>query len=450
MKAEKLRESSMVEGVIWKQMLGFFFPILLGTFFQQLYNTADALIVGRILGESALAAVGGSAGIITMTVVGFFMGLTSGASIIAAQMLGARDRESVNDSIHTIYAFSLISGVLLTVAGIALTEKMLLWLNTPAALMEGSIEYLWIYFAGLVFVLIYNTGASILRSLGDASHPFWYLVVCCLINVVLDYVLIVYGNMGIAGAAAATVAAQAISAILVTVRLLRFSDVCDFRLKKIRINGPMMKRELLLGLPGGIQSAMYCISGLITTAALNGFGETAVASWTAYSKFDALFWMISGAMGVTITTFVGQNFGAGKMDRIHRGVKIMNWAYVFVAVFSSALFIVLRVPLFRIFVGSEEAIAIGCRMLILITPFYILNIFIENYSGALRGMGDTVAPMMISIFGVCIFRIIYLGILMPMHQSLDVLCIMYPVSWALTNLMYWVYYTVRMRKLVRL
>lgn len=450
MKAEKLRESSMVEGVIWKQMLGFFFPILLGTFFQQLYNTADALLVGRILGESALAAVGGSAGIITMTVVGFFMGLTSGASIIAAQMLGARDRESVNDSIHTIYAFSLISGVLLTVAGIALTEKMLLWLNTPAALMEGSIEYLWIYFAGLVFVLIYNTGASILRSLGDASHPFWYLVVCCLINVVLDYVLIVYGNMGIAGAAAATVAAQAISAILVTVRLLRFSDVCDFRLKKIRINGPMMKRELLLGLPGGIQSAMYCISGLITTAALNGFGETAVASWTAYSKFDALFWMISGAMGVTITTFVGQNFGAGKMDRIHRGVKIMNWAYVFVAVFSSALFIVLRVPLFRIFVGSEEAIAIGCRMLILITPFYILNIFIENYSGALRGMGDTVAPMMISIFGVCIFRIIYLGILMPMHQSLDVLCIMYPVSWALTNLMYWVYYTVRMRKLVRL
>ena len=449
MKKQLVQENPLVEGVIWKQMLAFFFPILLGTFFQQMYNTADALIVGRILGESALAAVGGSAGIITMTVVGFFMGLTSGASIIAAQMLGAKDRDSVNDSIHTIYAFSLISGALLAVAGILLTEQMLFWLNTPEGLMESSIEYLWIYFGGLVFVLIYNTGASILRSLGDAKHPFWYLIICCVLNVVLDYVLIVYFHMGIAGAAAATVFSQAISAVLVTIRLLRFSEVCDFRLKKIRIKGSMLKRELLLGLPGGIQSAMYCISGLITTAALNGFGETVVASWTAYSKFDALFWMISGAMGVTITTFVGQNFGAGKTERIHKGVKLMNWAYVFVAVFSSILFLALRVPLFRIFVGSEEAITIGCRMLILITPFYILNIFIENYSGALRGMGDTVAPMMISIFGVCVFRIIYLGIFMPIYQSVDVLCIMYPVSWALTNLMYWIYYTVRMRKLVK-
>lgn len=441
--------ASMVEGTIWKQMLRFFFPILLGTFFQQMYNTADALIVGRILGEGALAAVGGSAGIITMTVVGFFSGLTSGASIIAAQMLGAKDRDSVNDSIHTIYAFSLVSGILLTVLGIFLTRNMLLWLNTPAALMDGSVEYLWIYFGGLVFVLIYNTGASLLRSLGDAKHPFWYLIVCCVINVVLDYVLIVYAHMGIAGAAAATVVAQAISAVLVTLRLRRYREVCDFRLRKIRMNGSMMKRELLLGLPGGVQAAMYCISGLITTAALNGFGETAVASWTAYSKFDALFWMISGAMGMTITTFVGQNFGAGRFDRIHKGVRLMNWAYVFVAVFSSIFFVVLRVPLYRLFVETEEAVQIGCRMLLLITPFYLLNIFIENYSGALRGVGDTVAPMMISIFGVCIFRIIYLAILMPVYQSLDILCIMYPVSWALTNLMYFIYYPVRMRKLVK-
>lgn len=449
MNTEIKQENPMVEGVIWKQLLHFFFPILLGTFFQQLYNTADALIVGRILGEHALAAVGGSAGIISMTVVGFFMGLTSGASIIAAQMLGAKDRGSVNDSIHTIYAFSLISGVLLTVIGVLLTEKMLLWLNTPQSLMEGSIEYLWIYFLGLVFVLIYNTGASILRSLGDAQHPFWYLVVCCIINIVLDYVLIQYFHMGIAGASAATVIAQAISAVLVTVRLRRFEDVCDFRIRHIRIHPGMMKRELLLGLPGGVQSAMYCISGLITTAALNGFGETAVASWTAYSKFDAIFWMISGAMGVTITTFVGQNFGAGKADRIHKGVRLMNWAYVFVALFMSALIFALREPLFRIFVESDEAVAIGCRMLLLITPFYILNIFIENYSGALRGIGDTVAPMMISIFGVCVFRIIYLGLLMPRFHSLDVLCIMYPVSWALTNTMYLFYYPIRMKKLTK-
>ena len=443
------QESLMTEGVIWKQMLSFFFPILLGTFFQQLYNTADALIVGRILGENALAAVGGSAGIITMTVVGFFGGLTSGAAIIAAQMLGAKDREGVNSSIHTIYAFSLLAGVLLAAAGIFLTENMLLWLNTPEGLMEGSIEYLWIYFAGLVFVLIYNTGASLLRSLGDAKHPFWYLIVCCFINIILDYVFIAYCHMGIAGASLATVIAQAISAFLVTIRLRRFAEVCDFRMKKIHINGSMMKRELLLGLPGGIQAAMYCISGLITTAALNGFGETVVAAWTAYTKFDAIFWMISGAMGVTITTFVGQNFGAGKFERIQTGVRIMNWAYVGIAIFSSILFVALRVPLYRLFVESQEAVDVGCRMLMLITPFYLLNIHIENYSGALRGVGDTIAPMVISIIGVCIFRIIYLGILMPIHHSLDVLCIMYPVSWALTGVMYLIYYPRRMRKLVK-
>ena len=443
------QESLMTEGVIWKQMLSFFFPILLGTFFQQLYNTADALIVGRILGENALAAVGGSAGIITMTVVGFFGGLTSGAAIIAAQMLGAKDREGVNDSIHTIYAFSLLAGVLLAAAGIFLTENMLIWLNTPEGLMEGSIEYLWIYFAGLVFVLIYNTGASLLRSLGDAKHPFWYLIVCCFINIILDYVFIAYCRMGIAGASLATVIAQAISAVLVTIRLRRFADVCDFRMKKIRINGNMMKRELLLGLPGGIQAAMYCISGLITTAALNGFGETVVAAWTAYTKFDAIFWMISGAMGVTITTFVGQNFGAGKFERIQKGVRIMNWAYVGIAIFSSILFVALRVPLYRLFVESQEAVDVGCRMLLLITPFYLLNIHIENYSGALRGVGDTIAPMVISIIGVCIFRIIYLGILMPVHHSIEVLCIMYPVSWALTGVMYLIYYPRRMRKLVK-
>jgi putative MATE family efflux protein len=326
---------------------------------------------------------------------------------------------------------------------------MLHWLNTPTALIEDSAEYLWIYFAGLVFVLIYNTGASILRSLGDAKSPFIYLIICCVINVVLDYVLIVYGHMGIAGASAATVIAQAISAVLVTIRLMRFREVCDFRMKQIRVHKKMLKRELMLGLPGGVQSAMYCISGLISMAALNAFGETPVASWTAFSKFDALFWMISGAMGVTITTFVGQNFGAGNFDRIHKGVRIMNWTYVFVALASTVLFIVFRVQLFRIFVESQEAIDIGCRMLMIIGPFYILNIHIENYSGALRGVGDTVAPMMISIFGVCVFRVIYLTVLMPIYNSLDLLCLMYPISWAITNTLYLIYYPIRMRKLVK-
>ena len=386
---------------------------------------------------------------ITSTVVGFFMGLTSGAAIIAAQMVGAKDRNKVNDSIHTIYAFSLVAGILLSVAGILLTEKMLLWMKTPAALMADSSAYLWIYFAGLVFVLIYNTGASLLRALGDAKRPFWYLVVCCLVNVILDLVFIMYFRMGVAGAAAATVIAQGISAVLVTVRLIRFREACDFSYRKLRIHGNMLKRELVLGLPGGTQAAMYSISNIIVTATINGFGELTVASWTAYGKFDGLFWMISGAMGVTITTFVGQNFGAGRMDRIHNGVRVMNWAYVVTALAMSTFVIILREPLFRIFVESREAVEVGCRMLLIISPFYIVNIYIENYSGALRGVGDTVMPMLFSVFGICVFRILYLGLVFPMFPTLETLCAMYPVSWILTNTLYMIYYPIRMRKLVK-
>lgn len=449
MKERLEQENPLVEGVVWKQLLRFFFPILLGTFFQQLYNTADALIVGRILGENALGAVGGSTGMITSTAVGFFMGLTSGAAIIASQMLGAKDRQAVNDSIHTIYAFALIAGAATSVFGYLTAEKMLLWMKTPDALMADSKVYLQIYFAGLAFVLIYNTGASILRALGDAKRPFWYLIICCGINIVLDYVLIVFFRMGVAGAALATVIAQGISAVLVTLRLLRFRETCDFRLRHIRIHADMLRRELMLGLPGGTQAAMYSISNIIVTAAINAFGEVTVASWTAYSKFDGLFWMISGAMGVTITTFVGQNYGAGRIDRIKKSVSVMNYAYVAIAVIMSCFVIFLREPLFRIFVQSSEAVAVGCRMLLVISPFYILNIYIENYAGALRGVGDTLAPMLFSVFGICVFRLIYLWVLFPLYPTLEVLCAMYPITWLLTNTLYMFYYPYRMKRLVK-
>ena len=442
-------ENPLVEGIVWKQLLLFFFPILLGTFFQQMYNTADALIVGRTLGENALGAVGGSTGMITSTAVGFFMGLTSGASIIASQMHGAQDRDQVNDSIHTIYGFSLLSGILISVFGFFYAEQMLSWMKTPAALMADSKEYLQIYFAGLVFVLIYNTGASLLRALGDARRPFWYLIICCVLNIILDYVLIVFFHMGVAGAALATVIAQGISAVLVTLRLLRFREVCDFRFQHIRINGSMLRRELMLGLPGGTQAAMYCISNIIVTAAINAFGEVTVASWTAYTKLDGLFWMISGAMGVTITTFVGQNYGAGRIDRIQKAVRIMNWSYVAIALFTSILVIFLRQPLFRIFVQSDEAIAVGCRMLMVISPFYIFNIHIENYAGALRGVGDALTPMLFSVFGICGFRLIYLWVLFPMFPTLEVLCAMYPLTWLLTNTLYLFYYPYRMKRLAK-
>ena len=364
-------------------------------------------------------------------------------------MIGARDRKQVNDSIHTIYAFSLITGVVISLLCIFGADQMLLWMKTPSVLMADSKAYLQIYFAGLIFVLIYNTGASLLRAVGDAKSPFWYLIICCVVNIVLDIVFIVFFDMQVAGAALATVIAQGISAVLVTIRLMRYHEVCDFQLSKIRIQPDMLKRELILGLPGGTQAAMYSISNIIVTAALNGFGEITVASWTAYSKFDGLFWMISGAMGVTITTFVGQNFGAGRLDRIRKGVRVLNIAYVITAITMTVFVMLLQEPLFRIFVQSQEAIEVGCRMVLVISPFYIVNIFIENYSGALRGVGDTLVPMLFSVFGICVFRVIYLGVLFPLMPTLEVLCAMYPVSWILTNTLYMFYYPYRMKRLVK-
>ena len=307
------KENKIVTGVIWQQLLLFFFPILFGTFFQQLYNAADAVIVGRFVGKEALSAVGGGTGTLIQLLVGFFVGLSSGATVIISQYYGARRSEMVGYAVHTSIAFSLVAGVGMMIVGITAAPWALRAMSTPEDILGPSTTYIRIYFLGVIGNLIYNMGAGILRAVGDSKRPLYFLIVSCLTNIVLDIAFVIGLHMGVAGAALATILSQALSAVLVLWVLMRTKDMHRLELRKIRFDGRMFHRIIRIGLPAGLQSVMYTSSNILIQSSVNALGTDTVAAWTAYSKIDSLFWMIVNAFGISITTFVGQNYGAGKM-----------------------------------------------------------------------------------------------------------------------------------------
>ena len=368
MKRESQLANQITEGIIWKQLLIFFFPIVFGTFFQQLYNTIDTVIVGHFIGKGALASVGGSSTQIVNLVVGFFTGLSSGASVIIAQFYGAKDERSVQESLHTAYAFSILGSIVISIPGVLLAPHMLRWMNTPSELIQDSTLYLRIYFAGILFVFIFNVGSSILRAIGDSKHPLYYLVICCLLNIILDILCVVWLDMGVAGAAAATFFSQAVSAALVTRKLMISGGIMKLSLKKLRFHANVLRSQLRIGMPAGFQSIMYSLSNVIIQTALNNFGTDTVAAWSVYGKLDAVFWMISGAIGISITTFVGQNFGARKYDRVKKSVRVCLGIDTLISVVLVVFFLLLRNPLFAIFTNDPDVIRIGCEMMALITP----------------------------------------------------------------------------------
>ena len=440
--------NEITEGVIWKQLLLFFFPILLGTFFQQFYNTVDAIVVGRFVGGNALAAVGGSSGQIINLIVGFFTGLCSGAAVIVSQFFGSGDRQKVNEGIHTLYAFSVIGSVVITIIGVVLAPWLLTIMNTPVEQFDDSLLYLRIYFSGVFFVFIYNTGASILRALGDSRRPLIYLIVCCFVNIALDLVLVIGFRMGVAGVAIATLVAQAVSAVLVTVALMRSPSLCDFSVGKIRLYGSSLKMQLYIGLPGGIQGSMYSLSNMILQTAVNGLGAAAAAGWTAMGKLDAVYWMVGGSLGISVTTFVGQNYGAGLMDRVRKSVRIGLVLNMGFALLASFLLVTFRYPLLSIFTTEVEVLEVAASTMRIIAPFYILFTFIEIYSCALRGMGDVIIPMIMTMLGVCGFRIAWVLFVFPLEPSMATIASNYPVSWGITALFFIVYYGVKVRRYV--
>ncbi len=441
------KQNGILEGVIWKQLLIFFFPILIGTFFQQLYNTVDTVIVGQFAGKEALSSVGGSSAQIINMVVGFFTGLTAGGTVLISQAYGAFHRQRLEDALHTSYAFGILGGIGLGILGVAAAPLILRLMNTPEELMEMSILYIRIYFSGLVFVFIYNMGAAILRAIGDSRRPLYYLVVCCIVNIVLDLLLVLYFGLGVLGVAVATLLSQAISAVLVTWALMYKVDCMKLSLRGIRIRPEILKNMLQIGFPSGLQSSMYSISNMIVQAALNLLGVDTMAAWTAYGKIDSVFWMINSSFGIALTTFVGQNFGAGKWSRVKKGTRVCLGMAAGTAVFLTVVLMAAGPFLLGIFTGDAAVVAIGMTMMRCISPAFVMFVFIEIFSGSLRAQGYTFVTTVISVLGICVYRIIWVNMI-PAGQGLTWIISCYPISWVVCAFLVSVYYFYKQNRII--
>lgn len=434
------QKNQITEGVIWKQLLIFFFPIVIGTFFQQIYNTADSIIVGRFVGKEALAAVGGSVNQIVNLMVEVFVGLTSGAAVIVAQFYGAGDRKNLDRTIHTSYAFALTVGILTGLLGIFISEPVLRLMKTPKELMADSTIYLHIYFLGIVFNVVYNMGASILRAMGDSRRPLYVLMISCGINILLDIFLVVVLKMGVSGAAVATVSCQGISACFVTGMLMGSHTFTPLKLQKIRFFSRSLISVLRIGIPAALEAAMYTIANLIIQIFVNELGTDTVAAWGTFGKIDAVFWMVINSFGIAITTFVGQNYGAGKTQRMRKSVRICLVMSYSAAFLVSGLLYAFARPLYSLFTTDKGVVQIGVDMLRFLMPSYFLYVVIGIFSGALRGAGRVVVPMILTCGGVCLLRIIWMFGLVPVYPGIKTIMLSYPVSWGITAVLFIIYY----------
>ena len=425
-------ENSMVTGVIWKQLLLFFFPIMLGSLFQQLYNTVDAIVVGKFVGTDALAAVGGSASNILNLLIGFFTGVSSGATVIISQYFGANDRNGVNRALHTAMLFALVGGAFIMVLGLVGTEFMLRLMDTPEDTIAGSALYLRIMFMGMVPNMVYNVGSAILRAMGDSKRPLYFLIVACLSNVVLDLVFVLVFKMGIAGVAIASILAQAISAVMVVMSLSAESMEYRFRFRQMRFEGDILSRTIRIGLPAGFQSIMYSLSNMLIQASVNRFGTDTVASWVVLGKVDGINWMILGALGIASMTFVGQNYGAGKRKRIIHSYFISMVFSFGIALVMSALLVIFGRQFLGIFTNVEKVAQAGMIRLRIMGCSYAFSAFMDCTIAANRGLGKSFVPTVIVIMGSCVFRIIWVYTVFAYFHTIESLYLLYIVSWAIT------------------
>lgn len=439
-KVQKTKANGITEGSIFGQLLLFFFPILFGAFFQQLYNTADAVVVGRFVGKQALAAVGGTTSTLINLMVGFFVGLSSGATVVISQYYGAKKADKVHWAVHTSVAFSVIGGVLFMAVGLVGARWALTAMHTPEDVMDHAVTYIRIYFLGMVPNLLYNMGAGILRAVGDSRRPLYFLIGSCFVNIILDVVLVAVLRMGVAGAALATISSQLFSAILVILCLTRTQDMYKVEWRKIRIDSRMLQRIIRIGIPAGMQSVMYNISNIIIQAGVNNLGTDNVTAWATYGKVDGLYWMMINALGISVTTFVGQNYGARRMDRVRKGAgACMVIGVVLTAIVSTALYF-WGYLFIELFTSDPQVQLISQSLIRFMVPTFITYITIEILSGTLRGVGDAWMPLIITGVGVCLVRVIWIIFALPHFNTILAAAFCYPMTWALTSAAFAVYY----------
>ena len=437
---QRLDRKDLTQGVVWKKLLIFFLPIAAGTCIQQLYNAVDGLIVGRFVGTIALAAVGGSAAQIINLLIGFFVATTAGASVVIAQVYGAGRDEDVRLAAGNALAVFALLGLVLMAFGLVATPAMLRLLHTPEDTMEASILYLRIYFLGVPFVLILNMESNMLRSVGDSFSPFLYMVAGCVSNIVLDAVFVLLFHWGVAGVAIATVLAQVLNMGLLTWKLLRTQESYRLSFRDMKLRGVYLRNMMRLGVPSGLQSSMYAVSNMIIQVGVNSLGTIVVASWAMTGKTDGIFWAVSNALGAAITSFIGQNLGAGRQDRVKLCVKQGLILAFSVTVSLSALIMLLGRPLLHILTEDQAVIDTTYQIMTYFVPFYFTWTLIEVLSAVLRGAGDAVRPVVIIGLGICLLRILWILTLFQWFHTLLVLSLCYVVSWVVTSTAMTIYY----------
>ena len=440
MEGKVVKGNRITEGSIFGQLLLFFFPILFGTFFQQLYNTADAMVVGRFVGKQALAAVGGSTSTLINLLVGFFVGLSSGATVVISQFYGARKADKVHWAVHTSIAFSVIGGIIFMIVGLVGSPWALEAMKTPEDVMGHAVVYIRIYFLGIIVNLVYNMGAGILRAVGDSRRPLYFLIASCFTNIILDVLLVAVLGMGVAGAALATITSQLLSAVLVVLALMKTDDMYKLEWKKVRIDQRMLQRIVRIDYLAGMQSVMYNISNVIIQAGVNTLGTDNVTAWATYGKVDGLYWMMINALGISATTFVGQNFGAGRLDRVRKGagacmvIGVVLTASVGVVLYNGGHLLV------ELFTTDQQVQAISMDLLHFMVPTFITYIAIEILSGTLRGVGDAWMPLIITGIGVCAVRVLWIMFVLPHYHTIIGAAFCYPLTWSLTTVAFVIYY----------
>ncbi|HPS81238.1 MAG TPA: MATE family efflux transporter [Candidatus Limiplasma sp.] len=432
-------DADMTSGVIWKQLLEFSGPMVIGLVFQQLYNMVDTIVVGRFVGKEALAAVGSTGSIINM-LVGFCAGLATGASVVISQCYGAHDHRKLHDAVHTTITVSFALCVLMTGLGLCIVDPALQMMGTPEDVYGQAKTYLTIYFAGVSGLLIYNMGAGILQAVGDTRRPLYFLCFSAIVNTVLDLVFVLTFHMGVAGVAYATIIAQLLSAILILVVLSQDNAPYGIRWKHLGISPEIMRQILNIGMPSAIQQAVTSFSNVFVQGYINSFGSVCMAGWSSYGKLDALILVPVQSIAMASTTFVGQNYGAHNMKRAREGTKqALILSLVITAVISAVVMLFAR-TLLSLFTQDADVLDYGRRFTLMISPFYLLICFNQIYAGALRGIGNARAPVIVMLGSFVVFRQLYLLVNKLLGNAFVPVALAYPVGWALCSVLLTVLY----------
>lgn len=427
---EKTKTTMMTEGSVVKNILFFSVPLILGNLLQQLYNTVDSIIVGNYVGSNALAAIGSSTSLVYL-LIAFSQGVSVGAGVVISQRLGQRNKKGVQVSVHTALALAGILGIILTVGGILFSKEILLWMNTPEEVLTDAVTYLRLYSAGMVFNVIYNMAAGILNAAGNSRRSLGYLAIASVTNLILDLVFIVGMKMGIAGAAIATNIGQMISCLLAIWFLVRTQTDYKVYLNKIKIHKSTAGLIIKIGLPTGFQNMVISLSNILVQSSVNSFGANAIAGFGAYMKVDGFNVLPVTSFGMAATTFVGQNFGAGKLERVKRGMWMTLGIGILYTIITGVLLLTFSETIMQLFSHDPAVIAYGQQAMRFFCPFYWVLSILHALSGTVRGTGKSIPPMVVLLISLCLFRVLWVQFVMPNIALIEGIFMLYPISWTI-------------------